>query len=228
MRPKILVIEDEDTRLKVYETALHNHGYEVKCCTSGSEGYVLLTRHEDFDLVLLDTKLTDVNSLDLLRIIRRRYNRNLLPIIMLSGLNQSEAIVESLEAGANDYMTTFGNIRVLLARIRVLLRMRDSYRTEIRHQQHRVMHESLGAACHHLSQPLTLVATRIDLLVKKADREHTPDLDELKELQRWIRASTRELERLNRVTQYRTTPYFGEARILDLGKKEEEASAETA
>jgi DNA-binding response OmpR family regulator len=74
------------------------------------------------DLILLDIMMPDISGIDVLRELRRTYNSEILPILMVTAKNESGDIVEALELGANDYVSKPIDFPVVVARIHALLR----------------------------------------------------------------------------------------------------------
>ena len=222
MKQRVLVIEGEESQRNVFEDALLEE-YEVDTASNGGRGLYYLSSNTPYNLVLLNPQLPDMSGLDVLRYIRTIYTRYDLPVILLSGLNQSEAIVAGLEAGANDYLTKLGDVRVLLARIKVSLLSRESFRIRLTREQRKVMQETIGAACHHIAQPMTAALTEIEVLVREEEEQGSRIVPRLHSLLNWIRKCSEEIHRLSRVTEYKTITYTGNKRILDIAYKEREA-----
>ena len=116
---KLLVIEDDPMISEFLSTGLGYEGYQVKSLASGREALACL-RQEDFDLVILDIMLPDMDGYQVCRRIRSRgYD---LPIIMLTVKKEISDRVRGLDSGADDYLTKPFSFEELLARIRALLR----------------------------------------------------------------------------------------------------------
>jgi len=104
------------------EFNLRREGFEVHHRPDGEAG--LETALEGgFSLVVLDMLLPGISGLDVLESLRRRDVRT--PVLILSATANSDAIVEGLQKGADDYMTKPFDLDVLLARIRSLIRSRE-------------------------------------------------------------------------------------------------------
>ena len=80
------------------------------------------------ELVLLDRSLPGMDGLDVLRAIRKRHTPGELPVIIVTGIGESEAVVEALELGANDYLAKPLDLPVAIARIRTQLARRQAER----------------------------------------------------------------------------------------------------
>jgi len=115
---KILLVEDEEKLARFVELELTHEGYSVTKAFTGREGYDLAVSGE-FDLVLLDIMLPELNGMEVLRRLRRTSK---VPVIMLTARDETMDKVAGLDQGADDYITKPFAIEELLARIRVTLR----------------------------------------------------------------------------------------------------------
>ena len=116
---KILFVEDEKKIANALKTGMEEQGFYVMVAYDGAMGEKLFTNY-NFDLVILDINLPDINGYNLIRIIRQK-NRNI-PILMLTALGTVEDKVEGFEAGADDYLVKPFAFKELIARIKSLLR----------------------------------------------------------------------------------------------------------
>jgi len=115
----ICLVEDEQKVAAFICKGLEEHAYKVTTAKDGHSAKILL-QGSDFDLIILDVMLPDINGIELCRQIR--HNNNKTPILMLSALDQVQNKVSGLKAGADDYMTKPFHFSELLARIEALLR----------------------------------------------------------------------------------------------------------
>lgn len=100
------------------EINLEANGYKVIQADTALQGIQLSASHQP-DLILLDIGLPDQNGLDTLLHLRQWYKN---PIIILSVFNQESFIIKALDTGANDYLTKPFRVGELLARIRALIK----------------------------------------------------------------------------------------------------------
>ncbi len=119
MSARILVIEDEPTVIEFLRTGLSYEGYDVVVTESGREG-LARALNEDFDLVILDLMLPDMDGFDVCRKLRA-FGKDV-PIIMLTARTDIQDRVRGLDLGADDYITKPFSFDELLARIRARLR----------------------------------------------------------------------------------------------------------
>jgi len=116
---RLLLVEDE-TRISTYlRKGLEEAGYAVDQAFTGREA-LEWTRSADFDLVILDVMLPEIDGLQVCREVRKRASR--VPILMLTARDAVEDRVAGLDAGADDYLVKPFALSELLARIRALAR----------------------------------------------------------------------------------------------------------
>jgi DNA-binding response OmpR family regulator len=116
---RILIAEDEAGMASFLDKGLRSRGYATTVVEDGARATAIAT-DEDFDLVILDLGLPDIDGLTVLRELRRRGER--LPVLILTARDDLTDKVEGLDAGANDYVTKPFKLDELLARVRVQLR----------------------------------------------------------------------------------------------------------
>jgi DNA-binding response OmpR family regulator len=116
---RILIVEDEARLASFLERGLRAHGYTTTVAADGETG-ARLADPADFDLVILDLGLPDIDGMEVLRRVRARGGR--LPVIILSARDDLDDRVAGLDAGSDDYVTKPFSLEELLARIRVRLR----------------------------------------------------------------------------------------------------------
>jgi len=117
---KILLVEDEEKLARFIELELCHEGYSVTKAFTGRTGLELAISGE-FDLILLDIMLPEINGMEVLRRLRRE---SFVPVIMLTARDEVMDKVAGLDLGAEDYVTKPFAIEELLARIRATLRKR--------------------------------------------------------------------------------------------------------
>ena len=118
---KILIVEDEKNLSRFVELELRHEGYEAQIAKNGREGLDLALA-EDWDAILLDLMLPELNGLEVCRRIRQVNNT---PIIMMTARDSVIDRVSGLDHGADDYIVKPFAIEELLARLRALLRRVD-------------------------------------------------------------------------------------------------------
>jgi two-component system KDP operon response regulator KdpE len=114
----ILVVDDEPQITRVLKTTLSSQGYGIRTASDGEQALQEMKGWSP-DLVITDLRMPKMDGLQLCRAIRAESR---VPIIVLSVKGEEAIKVESLDAGADDYITKPFNVNELLARVRAALR----------------------------------------------------------------------------------------------------------
>ena len=115
---RVLVVDDEPQILRTLRINLQARDYEVVTASSG-RGALQAASESHPDLVVLDLGLPDMDGVEVVRSLR---TWTTVPILILSGRLNSQAKVEALDAGADDYVTKPFNVDELFARVRAVTR----------------------------------------------------------------------------------------------------------
>ena len=116
---RILLVEDDPTTSRSIELMLTHANLNVYCTDLGEEG-IDLAKLYDYDLILLDLNLPDMNGQDVLR--QLRLAKVDTPILILTGADDTENKIRSFGFGADDYMTKPFHREELVARIHAIIR----------------------------------------------------------------------------------------------------------
>ena len=116
---KIMIVEDERRIARFLQMELEHEGFETESEENGRRAYERIVQ-EQYDLVLLDIMLPDMDGLEVCRRVREISD---VPIIMLTAKDDVEDKVSGLDIGANDYITKPFAIQELLARVRAAIRI---------------------------------------------------------------------------------------------------------
>jgi len=121
MLGKILVVDDEESLVRLITYNLNKEGFETLSAYDGNEAWNLI-KQEQLDLVVLDLMLPGKDGLEICREMRRANMAT--PIIMLTARDDEIDRVLGLELGADDYVTKPFSVRELTARVKAVLRRR--------------------------------------------------------------------------------------------------------
>lgn len=116
---KILVVEDHELTARALGSVLAEQNYAVETAADGESAWQLVELF-DYDLVLLDVSLPELDGISLCQ--RMRSHHYDMPIMLLTAKDSSHDKALGLDAGADDYLTKPFNSEELMARIRALLR----------------------------------------------------------------------------------------------------------
>ena len=126
--PHILVVDDEPKIAQsIFDLLTLNDQYRVTIASGGNDALKkieasLTSKTTAFDLVLLDITMPGVTGLDVLKWIRRHQRLHTLRVIMLTGVSDKRDMVDSLQRGADDYITKPYHPQELTARIKTTMR----------------------------------------------------------------------------------------------------------
>ena len=170
----VMVVDDAKDTQMLLEFDLSSAGYHVITADSGEDAHSKLTNSSNIDLVLLDMYMPGESGLATLEKLKSQDETKDLPVIMLSASDKEDEVVQALELGASDYVTKPYIAKVLLARIRTALRLRE--KTQQLEKLARIDHltkvnnrgsfeelsEKLIVQCHRYEQELSIAMFDID------------------------------------------------------------------
>ncbi|MDB5366017.1 MAG: ctrA [Rhodospirillales bacterium] len=116
---RVLLVEDDSSTAKSIELMLKTEGFVVDVTDLGEDG-LEIGKLYDYDIIILDLMLPDIDGYEVLR--RFRSSRVQTPILILSGLTELDAKIKGLGFGADDYLTKPFDKRELIARIQAIVR----------------------------------------------------------------------------------------------------------
>ncbi len=116
---RVLLVEDDLTTQQSIQMMLESENMIVDATDLGEDG-LEIGKLYDYDIILLDIMLPDMDGFEVLR--RLRDSRVKTPVLILSGLTESESKVKGLKSGADDYLTKPFDKAELLARIQAIVR----------------------------------------------------------------------------------------------------------
>ena len=126
-RMKILVVDDDPLIVEFIRRGLTEEGYTVDVATSGQEG-AMYARMSPYDAIILDVVMPGTSGLEVVQ--RLRKDNHATPVLMLTAKTGTDAKVQGLDAGADDYLTKPFEMDELKARLRALTRRGGAVRTE--------------------------------------------------------------------------------------------------
>lgn len=121
---RILIVEDEEKIARFVTLELEHEGHQVEHAADGRTA-VDLALERNYDLILLDVLLPQLNGMEVLRRVRKHKD---VPVIMVTARDAVMDKVAGLDAGADDYLTKPFAIEELFARIRVALKRSEAVR----------------------------------------------------------------------------------------------------
>ena len=116
---RVLLVEDDTTTSKSIEMMLRSDGYVCDTTDMGEDG-LEIGKLYDYDIIILDLMLPDIDGYEVLRRLRAAHVKT--PILILSGLTSLDEKIKGLGFGADDYLTKPFDKRELVARLQAIVR----------------------------------------------------------------------------------------------------------
>lgn len=138
-RQRIVIIDDNANDLQVTRRFLERRGYDAVPALSGEEG-LKLARQVTPDAFVIDYRMPVMDGFEVTRQVKADPELRTIPVLMLTGSDASQTVVEGLGAGADDFVTKGSDTEVLVARLRALLRVKD-YQDELRRMNQRMVRD---------------------------------------------------------------------------------------
>ncbi|MDQ6680729.1 MAG: response regulator [Pseudomonadota bacterium] len=121
--PRILVVDDNPTNIKILQTRLGNEGYDIVTAADGEEALVA-ARELLPDLILLDIMMPRLDGIEVCKRLRADQDFPFTPIILVTAMTDTKDVVAGLEAGGDEYLTKPVDHAALAARVHSMLRIK--------------------------------------------------------------------------------------------------------
>ena len=135
--PCILIVDDEPLNIRLLDIVLKKNGYRTLSCTSGPKARALAAEHNP-DLILLDVLMPDEDGYATCELLKQHSQTSDIPIIFISALTDTSSKVRGLEVGGVDFISKPFEKAEVLARVKVHLKLRFTYRALIEAQAQRL------------------------------------------------------------------------------------------
>jgi len=123
-RFKILIVDDVPKNIQVIANLLGDEEYDISYATNGNQALDQV-EETDFDLVLLDVMMPEMDGYEVCREIKKRRFSNEVPIIFITAKTDEDSLLEAFEAGGQDYVTKPFKAPELMARIKTHLKLKE-------------------------------------------------------------------------------------------------------
>lgn len=217
---RVLVVDDGDMNRRLLRAALEREGHAVEEASNGREALSLLAGRS-FDVVLLDLVMPEMDGFETLAAIKADESLRHLPVIVISGVDELDAVVRCIEMGATDYLPKPFNAALLHARVAASLagkRLRDLELEYLEQVQHVIGAASALESGAFDASSLEVVAARTDALGLLA-RTFARMAGEVRAREERLRAEVAELRieidearQAKRVEEITSSDYFQELR----------------
>ena len=165
------MVDDNASNRDLLFRRLSHDGHHVARAASGHQALEVL-EVEDFDLILLDLLMPDLNGFQVLERLKADERWHDIPVIMISGLQETDSVIRCIEAGAEDYLAKPFNPVLLRARISACLerkRWRDRERRyveriELEEQRYETLLRNIlpGQIVSRLNNGEVVIADRVE------------------------------------------------------------------
>lgn len=149
---KILVVDDSLTYVQEVAEQLRQEGYDVITARSGEDALELLAV-QSVNCILLDLMMPGLSGQETCRRIKSTAEWRDIPLIMHTSLDEQEAMIEGINAGADDYIAKSSDLEVLRARVKAQLR-RKQFEDENRNIRERLLQKELEVAAANSAREL--------------------------------------------------------------------------
>jgi signal transduction histidine kinase len=123
---KILIVDDSAENLRLLQALLAAQGYEILLARSGEEALAAASTERP-DAILLDVLMPGMDGLEVCRRLKADPELQVIPVILVTSNDRSEDIIQGLDSGADDYVTKPIHREILAARVRSMMRIKQSY-----------------------------------------------------------------------------------------------------
>ncbi len=166
----ILVIDDNLVDLKLSTLMLEKNGFTVIGINSSSTCMELLITKK-IDIVLLDIMMPEEDGIQTLAKIREKYNQIELPIIMVTSKTDASNIINTLQSGANDYITKPVHYEIATRRIHTHLMVAKLSHELAKSKELETINSAISIYNHELNNPLTICLGKLSTLKRKHSLE---------------------------------------------------------
>ncbi len=175
----ILLIDDDEINTNAFAARLERRGYKATLLLDGTNVLQHLETNS-YDLVLLDIIMPTIDGTEVLKLIRSKYDKNQLPVIMITSIDDTADLSDAFKNGANDYLTKPVNVDAAVARIGAHLNGAELHKENLRKKQIEAIHAMVITYNHEINNPLAVAFTSLDLLVAKSPDADKKEVDRIR------------------------------------------------
>jgi DNA-binding response OmpR family regulator len=126
-RARMLLVDDDETILRLFSTLFGKHGFEVTTARDGQQGAEMALQR-DFELIFADLNMPRLDGWGLLRLLREDFRTRELPVAFISAHDDYRESLKALDAGAQAYVSKGTRLEAIVAQARTLLEPREKAR----------------------------------------------------------------------------------------------------
>ncbi|VAV83449.1 hypothetical protein MNBD_DELTA01-2045 [hydrothermal vent metagenome] len=156
MKPRILIVDDNESNRLLLSAKMEADGYEAFVASNGLEG---ISKAENLhpDLILLDVMMPQLDGFEACRRLKASEDTRYIPVIMLTARGELEDKLMGLEVGAEDYIVKPYSLIEISARVRALLAVRALHSRLRESEKMAALGEMVDGIAHEIRNPLTTV-----------------------------------------------------------------------
>lgn len=175
MMDKILLVDDDEVNSFVVSEKIKKKGLDIVVLNDPSQFEEVFEREKPA-LVILDLIMPKVSGLDILASLRKRFNTNELPVIIMTSRDEPMQVVDALEAGANDYIAKPVNIEVATCRIKVQLAQVELVQQLLDKKELEAINAMVVTYNHEINNPLQISLGCLHSIKRGKNNEENLDL----------------------------------------------------
>jgi len=156
MKPRILIVDDDEQNLTLLSIKMEREGYEVAKASNGFEAIDRVCSYKP-DLIIMDVMMPGMDGYEALRRIKSNEESRYIPVIMLTGRTDVEDKIMGFEVGAEDYISKPFSLVEVAARVKSLLRMRALQNKLRDTEKMAALGEMVDGIAHDVRNPLVTI-----------------------------------------------------------------------
>lgn len=152
---RLLILDDDVLNSEAMAKRLERRGFLVVHIADPNQLFEALER-ERSEVLLLDIVMPEADGISILKSVRSKYQKNELPVIMVTAVEDSLDVLEAFKLGANDYISKPVNVDVAIARINAHMSSVDLHRESLRKRELEAVRSMLNTLNHEINNPLAI------------------------------------------------------------------------
>ncbi len=215
MKNKILFVDDDVDNTTFISQKLTKEGYDLLAV---NDSRLCEEKIESFspDLILLDVLMPNLSGLDLLKIIRKKYNENTLPIIMVTIQDTPDDIALALDNGANDYITKPVNMKVAISRINTQINQIIQSKENVKNRAIEAINAMVVTYNHEINNPLSIAFGSLIQLKREISKKSVP-LGRLEKSLERIKDIVKKIEKVSNDEKFELENYSEKTKMVKIG-----------
>ena len=210
----VLVVDDDQTSLKIITKLLDAAGHRVLTAKDGKEALTSLTDSLP-DLIVSDWMMPEMSGLELCREVKSNDRTTAIYFILLTAKSETQNIVEGLDQGADEYLVKPFDHKELVARVRTGLRIRSLQKELVESERLAAAAQMAVTFAHKLNNLLQSIVGFAQLALNNpSDNETT--MSALRQIEKAAQRMSMLIRQLQQIRSTPTRAYVGRTKMIDL------------